>query len=251
MRTILDSLHTLWVILKHEFLLYFVSPIIYLISAVLLFFAGLFFAGSLSIFNQGFAEPTMQYTLSPLAFLMMFVAPALTMRLIADEKRAGTQELLLTAPVRDWEVVVGKFLGAWAVITLFIVITLVYPFLLAWRGSPEQGVIVTGYVGLWLLSGTMLAVGVFASALTQHQLVSFVIGVGIILVLWLADLGNRLINNPTVATIFQDLTIREHYHSRMLSRGLIDLKDVVYLLGMMILFLFLATQVLGTRRWRA
>jgi ABC-2 type transport system permease protein len=112
-------------------------------------------------------------------------------------------------------------------------------------------VIVTGYVGLWLLSGTMLAVGVFASALTQHQLVSFVIGVGIILVLWLADLGNRLINNPTVATIFQDLTIREHYHSRMLSRGLIDLKDVVYLLGMMILFLFLATQVLGTRRWRA
>ena len=102
------SIHTLWTIFKHEFSLYWISPIAYLVGGAWLFLSGFFFSRSVDAFNQGglgfgSLEPSMSYTLSPMAFLLMFLAPALTMRLVSDEIRSGTHELLLTAPVRDWE----------------------------------------------------------------------------------------------------------------------------------------------------
>ena len=240
----------LWTVFKREFALYFISPIVYLLGAAYLFFAGLFFALSLNTFNQGFAEPTMEGVLRPMAFLMMFFAPAITMRLMAEESRQGTLELLLTAPVRDWEIVVGKFLAAWAVVSLLIVVTLLYPFILTARGNPDQGVMMLSFLGLWLLSGTMLSVGVLASSLTQYQLVAFVIGLGGLLVLWLADVGQDLITAPIVGDVLSHLTIREHYYRRMLL-GIIDWADIGYFVGLIALSLFLAAQVLQTRRWRA
>ncbi len=251
MREIGRSFRTMWVIFKHEFSLYFISPIVYFIGSVWLLIAGFFFANSLSFFNQGFAEPTMAYTLSPMGFLMIFIAPALTMRLVSDEIRAGTHELLFTSPVRDWEIIVGKWLASWAVITIFILITLLYPALLVWRGSPDQGVILTGYLGLWLLSGATLAVGVLASSLTQYQLVAFIVGLAATLFLWLADSGSNLIMNPTIVEILTQIGTRTHFRDQLLSRGLIDPVDIVYFVGIMAISLFLATQILGTRRWRA
>src|SRR5687768_6346342 len=112
------SLHTLWTIMKHEFSMYWISPIAYAIGALWIFFSSAFFAGSLGQSNQsggctafGGLEPSMRYVLQPMSFLLMFLAPALTMRLVADEIRSGTHELLLTSPVRDWEIIVGKWLG--------------------------------------------------------------------------------------------------------------------------------------------
>jgi ABC-2 type transport system permease protein len=240
----------LWTVFKREFALYFISPIVYLLGAAYLFFAGLFFALSLNSLNQGFLEPTMEGVLRPMAFLTMFFAPAITMRLLSEETRQGTIELLLTAPVRDWEIVVGKFLAAWAAVSVLIVITLIYPFILASRGNPDQGVMMLGFLGLWLLSGTMLSVGVLASSLTQYQLVSFVIGLGGLLVLWLADVGSDLIRAEIVGDVLQHLTIREHYYRRMLA-GVVNWSDIAYFVGLIALTLFLAAQILQTRRWRA
>jgi ABC-2 type transport system permease protein len=186
-----------------------------------------------------------------MAFLVMFLAPALTMRLVSDEVRSGTHELLLTAPVRDWEIIVGKWLGAWGAFTVFILLTLPYAFILTWRGTPDQGLMITGYLGYWLWAGTVLAVGVLASALTQYQLVAFMIGEGVALLLFLADRISQLITQPTIGEALSQLTITEHYHRTMLDSGLIDPVDLAYFIGLIAICLFLATQVLSTRRWRA
>lgn len=241
----------LWTVFKREVSYYFISPIIYLVGGALLFFAGIFFTSSLSYFNQGYVEPSMLGTLWPTAFLMMFIAPALTMRLVAGETRQGTLELLLTAPVRDWEVILGKFLASWLIVSLLLDLTLPFAFLLAWRGNPDQGLIISAYIGLWLLSGAMIAIGVLASSLTQHQILAFIIALAVILFLWLADIANSFVSSDFVIEALNHLTITQHYHRWMLQRGIINATDVAYFLGLIIGALFLATQVLGTRRWRA
>lgn len=246
------SFHNLWTIFKAEFNLYFISPIVYFVGAVWLFFFGVFFAGPLPYFNRGEGEPTMSYTLGTMAFLVMFIVPALTMRLISEEIRQGTHELLFTMPVRDWEIVVGKWLSAWGVMTVFTLISFIYPLLLIWRGSPQLSIIITGYLSFWLWSGTVAAIGVLASALTQYQLVAFIVGEGAALFFFLADNVSSfgLINNQTVNEILSTLAMSTHQTS-MLQRGLIDPVDIAYFVGGMAIFLFLATQLLGTRRWRA
>lgn len=249
------SLHNLWTIFKHEFSLYFISPIIYFVGAVWLGFAGLFFMNSLLQFNSGYYEPSMSGTLYPMSFLMMFFAPAFTMRLLAEEVHSGTHELLFTAPIRDWEVVVGKWLGVWSVITILILITLLFPALLLWRGSPDPGLIASGYLGFWLWCGAILAIGVLTSSLTQYQLVALLVGEGIGLLLFLMNIVTGLLGGLISGSFWSDvlgqLTLTTHLQSTMLSRGLVDPVDVVYFLGMMAISLFLATQILSARRWRA
>ncbi|MCC6905420.1 MAG: ABC transporter permease subunit [Anaerolineae bacterium] len=250
MQEISRTFHSIWTITKQEFVLFFGSPLVYLIGAVWLVIAGGFFVFDLNYFNQGFAEPSMINTLVVMVFLLLFFAPALTMRLISEELRQGTHELLFTAPVRDWEIVVGKWLAVWAVLTVFMLPTLIYPAILFWRADPESGQILTGYLGLWLASGAMLAIGVFASSLTEYQLAAFFIGVGLMLFLYLADTVSGLVTNTTARNVLSDLTLRVHYEN-MIQRGLIDPVDVAYFIATILISLFLASQVLGTRRWRA
>ncbi len=257
MEDLTRSLHTLWTIFKHEFRLYWISPIAYLVGGAWLLLSGFFFSVSLAQFNQsggfffGASEPSLIGTFSPMTFLIMFLAPALTMRLVSDEIRSGTHELLLTAPVRDWEVIVGKWLGVWGAFTLILLLTLPYAFLLVWRGTPDQGMMITGYLGYWLWTGTMLAIGVLASALTQYQLVAFMIGEAIALALFLADRVGILITQPVISEVFNQLTFSAHYRDTMLTRGLIEAVDLAYFIGLIAIALFLATQVLSMRRWRS
>ena len=169
MQAVGQSLHNLWLIIKHEFEHYFQSPIIYIIGGIWLFFAGFFFILSLGQFtglvgsgsSGGTTEPSMYGTLSPMTFLMMFFAPAFTMHLISEEVRQGTHELLFTSPIRDWEIVVGKWLGAWGVMTILEIITLLFPLVLFLGGNPEPGTVIAGYVGfvcgpalLWRLASS-------------------------------------------------------------------------------------------------
>lgn len=250
METIGRSLRTLWVITKQEFSIFFVSPIVWLIGAIWLFFAGGFFSLALVQFNEQGAEPNMLLVLGNLLFLLIFMAPALTMRLITEELHTGTHELLFTAPVRDWEIVTGKWLGAWGVMAVFILLTLPFPFILIQRGDPEISLIITGYLGLLLMTGAMLAVGVFASSLTQYQLVSFFVSMGILLALYLAELGSVLVTGTAVGEFFSELSMIGHYQN-LIQRALIDPMDIMYFVGMILVFLFLATQSLSTRRWTA
>lgn len=266
MEGITRSLHTVWTIAKEEFNLYWVSPIAYLVGAVWLFFSGLFFALLLQDLNQGgmfgAAAPEMRGVLSNMAFLIVFLAPALTMRLVADEIRSGTHELLMTAPVRDWEIILGKWLGVWGVFTVFILISLLYPAVLIWRGSPDVALLITSYLGYWLWAGTVLAVGVLASAVTQFQLVAFILGLFGTLILFLAgifaDIVSQLVtavapNSPAsaVSEVFYQLSVRTHYFDTMLQRGLIEWVDIAYFAGVIAICLFVATQMLSSRRWRA
>lgn len=245
------SLNAIWVIAKQEFILFFGSPVIYFIGAVWLFISGLFFAFSLNFFNQGFGgEPTLSDTLGVMAFLLLFIAPALTMRLISDEIRAGTHELLFTAPVRDWEIVVGKWLAIWGVLTVFVLIMGIYAGILIWRSTIDPGELAVGYLGLWLTGGASLALGVLASSLTQHQPIAFMLGMGGMLGLYLTNAISQLFTNITIRETLADLSLLSHYQN-MINRALIDPVDIAYFIGLSAISLFLAAQVLGTRRWRA
>jgi ABC-2 type transport system permease protein len=248
MQSIGRSLRAVWVILKHDFNLYFQSPIVYLIGAVWLFLAGGFFSLALSAMNQGALEPSLQPMLDPMVFLMIFIAPALTMRLVSEELRAGTHELLFTAPVRDWEIIVGKWLAVWAVFTIFILLTAPMPFILVMRGNPDQGLILTGYLGLWLMGGATLAIGVLASSLTQYQLIAFMISLGAFVFLWVAQGVTQLINSELLLDVFSEISFIPHYQN-LVSRAIIDPVDITYFVGMIAIALFLATQMLSTRRW--
>jgi ABC-2 type transport system permease protein len=254
MQTISHSLHNLWVIFRHEFRLFFVSPLFYVLGAIWLGFAGFFysiawFAGGL---NEGFSEPSMSITFFPMAFLTMFFAPAFTMRLVSEEFHSGTQELLLTSPIREWEIVVGKWLAAWATVTVLILMTLISAAVLFWRGSPDSGKMIAEYLGFWLWSGAALAIGVFASSLTQYQLIALLIGEGIALVLFLADRFSTLpfLASSFIGPVFTEAALTSHLQYGAFT-GIIEAKSWVYFFGIISISLFLATQVVGSRRWRA
>jgi ABC-2 type transport system permease protein len=160
----------------------------------------------------------------------------------------GTLELLLTSPVRDWEVVVGKFLASLAVLLLTIVITLSYALVLSVYGNPDPGPMAAGYLGLFLAAGALLSIGVLASALTQNQVVAAVVAIVINLVMWIVSAAGQVASGSVPTQILNQLGFYEHTSN--FWRGVIDTNDIVYFVSVMALALFIATRVLETRRWR-
>jgi ABC-2 type transport system permease protein len=242
------SLSTIWVVTKQEFNLLFNSPVIYFIGGIWLLFNSIFFMLNFSQMNTGTRPPEIGSTINTMIFMLLFFAPAITMRLVSEELSQGTHELLFTSPIRDWEIIVGKWLGAFLALSIFILLTGIYPLILALRGTPDPGSIGAAYLGLWLAAGTMLAIGTLASSLTRYQLVSFLVSLSILLVLWLAGILTQLINNPELADILSEFSINTHA-SNFVQRSLIDPVDVAYFVGMTIISLFLAAQILGSRRY--
>jgi ABC-2 type transport system permease protein len=164
--------------------------------------------------------------------------------------------------VRDWQVIVGKFLAAWGVVTVLLLLTTVYAFILNWGTSnPDQRVIMSGYLGLWLLSGAMLAIGVFMSSLTKYQLVAGMLGLVTLILLWVIDFFSQQLDSlfiggqsGSISTFIVDaatnLSLVEHFRPSFL-RGSLEILDIVYFVFLGALSLFLATRVLEARRWRA
>ncbi|MBI4496279.1 MAG: ABC transporter permease subunit [Chloroflexi bacterium] len=232
-------------ILKKEVVGYFTSPMAYVVAAVFLVLSGLFFARYVSSAQiaslRGFFQPA--------SFLMILLAPVLTMRLLAEEQKLGTLELLLTAPVRDVEVVLGKFLASLAILAVMLVLTLYYPLLLFWFGDPDPGPLLTGYLSLLLLGASALAVGLLASSLTSNQIVAAVLGLGILLLFWLLGLSASMVENlPLVRDALIYISLGGHLTD--LVNGVIDTKDLVYYLSFAAVALFLTVRSLETRRWR-
>ena len=158
----------------------------------------------------------------------------------------GTLELLLTAPVRDSEVIIGKFLGSLGILTVMLALTLYYPILLIWFGDPDMGPIATGYLGLFLLGCTSLAVGLFASSLTSNQIVAAVVAGGILFVLWFAGMAAGLLPEA-IGEVIGYLSL--YYYFPDFMRGIIDTRAVIYYLSITVLFLFLAVRSLENSRW--
>lgn len=232
-------------ITRRELRAYFRSPMAYVVSAIYLAIIGGFF-GFMLYYSH---EATMYYVFLnaiPLLFTVL-VSQVLTMRLLADEQRQGTLELLLTSPLRDWEIVLGKYLASLGGFLAMVALTLYCPLTLLRVGNPDVGVLFSSYLGYILMSAAMLAIGVFASSLTQNQIVSAIIGIGIIIVLWLSGAVTDLVG-PKVGSFFAYLPIFDHFFE--FARGLIDTKDIVYYLSLIVVFLFLATRSVESRRWK-
>jgi ABC-2 type transport system permease protein len=236
-------MRTALVIARREILAYFISPIAYLVSAMFLLISGFLF--SLILIQS--QQASMDGLFLNVTVVLIFIAPLLTMRLLADEQKSGTLEILLTAPVRDWEVVVGKYLAAMALFGIMLLCTLYYPIIL-WRigGNPDWGPVLTGYLGIILLSSAMFAIGTFTSSVTENQIVAAVLGFGILLLLWLIDAAGNLATEAT--DVLRYISLPSHYND--FARGAITIEDVVYYLSVTFVALFLATRSLESRRYR-
>ncbi|MDQ3808680.1 MAG: ABC transporter permease [Chloroflexota bacterium] len=236
-------MRNVWAVAERELRSYFLSPLAYLVIAFFLFGAGLLFG----LIIESAREASLRGLISNVSVLFLFVVPMISMRLLAEEQRTGTIELLLTNPVHEWQIVVGKFLASLLLVLVIVVLTFLYPLFLYLFGNPDTGPIVAGYVGVILQAAAFLAVGLWASSLTENQIVAAVLAFIFLLVLWLSDnLGQSL--GGTVGTIVSYTSVMNHFQD--FPQGVINTKDVIYYLTMVAAGLVLSTLSLQSRRYR-
>jgi ABC-2 type transport system permease protein len=242
-----------WAVFKREITQYFRSFVAYAIAFAVLFFLSLLFNGYVVQGNQQFPANS-AYVPNILTFLMFLVAPLLTMRLLAEETREGTLEVLMTLPMSDWQFVVGKFLAAWAYYTVLLLITLVYHLILVQIGVPDMGEAFGAYVGAWLYGGAVIAVCMIWTAVTEDQIVAAFLSAATVLVLYLADIGATALgsqpNLRLLADILRELGLQSHYNAT-LAQGVFRAHDILYFIFVMIGALFITVRIVETRRWRA
>jgi ABC-2 type transport system permease protein len=236
------ELHNVGPIFRRELRSYFNSPVAYVVIIVFLGIIGWFFTSNLFLMNV--ASLRVVFELVPLVFL--FFVPAITMRLLAEEKKSGTLELLTTKPVRDVEIILGKFLAAWALLAAALAPTLLYVVSVGLLGSLDLGPVFTGYLGLLLMGGVYIAIGLLASSLTENQIVAFIISFLIILALFLMDKVLMYVPEAFASTL-EFLAI--DYHFSNIARGVIDSRNIIYFGSLLGMSLYLATVSLERRKW--
>jgi len=243
-------MRNIWTIAKREYRLYFSTPMAYMISFLFFLVLGVLFYSNLLAYSYQQYAPSINIVVGPIVTLFIFVTPAITMRLIAAEQGMGTIELLLTAPVRDWELIVGKWFGGLLFVLTLLAGTLIYPLLLNQLITPgiDQGKLVTSYLGLFLIAASLISLGVAISTLFKNQNAAFFSTLGAVLLLWL--LGAPAEASGSIGSnILRYLDFRSHFYNT-LYQGVIDLSDLTYYLSLTALFLFLGTIIVETRRWR-
>ncbi|NCP86599.1 MAG: hypothetical protein CO094_07995 [Anaerolineae bacterium CG_4_9_14_3_um_filter_57_17] len=247
-------MRNIWTIAKREFDLYFVSPVAYTIAFLFLFIVGLIFViniGSLSVSQFGFASaPDIRIVTGPMAFLLLLTTPAITMRLVADEVRMGTMELLLTGPVRDFELIAGKWLGSFLFVLTLIAFSLIFPILMNRLVSPgiDQMHMLSAYLGVILLAAAFLGLGVGISAIFSNQIAAFFSTLVVFIILWwLVGAPANIL--PIGGEIFRYFDMSAHFYDSFNS-GILSLGGVVYYLSLTALGLFLGTISIEIRRWR-
>jgi ABC-2 type transport system permease protein len=231
------------VISRREIRTYFNSPVAYIVVPVFVIITGYLFFTQLFLEKQ--ADMRGFFNIMPLLF--MFMIPAITMRLLADEKSSGTLELLITMPVRDWEVVVGKFLAAMALLCTAIGLTLVFAITVKSLGPLDRGPAIGGYLGLVLMGGAYVSIGVMASALTRNSIVSFIVAFAISFALYLLGRLTQFLPQ-SLQKLVAFLSIDGHFEN--IGRGVVDSRDVIYYLSVMTVCLLIATLSLESRRWK-
>jgi ABC-2 type transport system permease protein len=230
------------VISRREIRTYFNSPVAYIVVTVFTAITGYLFFTQLFMEKQ--AELRQLFGFMP--FLFMFMVPAITMRLLADEKSTGTLELLSTMPVRDWEVVVGKFLAALALVGTAVGLTIVFAISVRTLGPLDRGPAIGGYIGLLLMGGAFVSIGVMCSAWTRNSIVAFIASFGISFALYLFGKLTQFMPEA-LQPVISFLSIDGHFEN--IGRGVIDTRDVIYYLSIIGTCLLLATTSLESRRW--
>jgi len=241
---------------------YFASPVGWVILGLFALLFGFFYYTFMVLFVRqsmqagqfGMGPTSMNvnlYMIRPLlqntSVIILFVLPMITMRTYAEEKRSGTIELLLTSPVTDVQIILGKFLGALGLYAAMLVVTMLYVGLLFRYGDPEVGPIASGYLGLLLLGGGFIAVGLLVSSLTRNQIVAGMATFGTFLMLWVISWVGDF-TGPTAGKIVSYLSITEHFDD--FSKGIIDTKHIVYYLSFITFGLFLTAKAVDSERWR-
>jgi ABC-2 type transport system permease protein len=239
---------------------YFASPIAYVVLTAFALVYGFFFISGLSYFQSMSMQAGMggggpmnvnqgmiRFVLQNIAVVLLFMFPAMTMRVYAEEKKSGTIELLMTSPVTDAQILAGKFLGVLAVYGVLLLVSFVHIAMLFLYGRPEWPPILTAYLGLLFLGGAMLSVGVFASSLTKNQISAGIVAFSILLMFWVID-WMASFAPPPVSDILSYLSITSHLDD--FTKGVIDTKHVIYYLSFMTFWLFLTAKAVDSERWR-
>lgn len=224
---------------------YFTSPMAYVVMVFFLFFSGLIFVFSV---YQPQARAEMRGLLGSMVFLTLMVVPFITMSLLAQERASGTLELLLTKPIHDREVVLGKYLGALTIYIIMLLGTLPFPLMLAKWGDFDWGPALVGYLGLFLVGASFLSIGLFASSLTRSQMASAGICLGAFLFTWLIGWVSYLIGGQgsLLADIAKSISVFELFGD--FEKGLLDSKNVIYFVSLAVFFLFMTVRVMEMRR---
>lgn len=241
---------------------YFHSVIAYVLLVAFLALSGYFFYAAMAYYSmasmQAMQNPMMMEMnlhdmvvgplLSNMTVILMLIAPLLTMRLLADEKRAGTLELLLSYPLTDTVVVAGKFLAALTFFAVMLAATLPQMGIIAWLGEPHLPAMAVGYLGLLLMGGAFIALGLLASSLTENQIVAAVLGFVGLLLLWVLGWSST-VAGPETGKLLEAVALGSHFQN--FAKGVIDTADLAYFVLFIGLFLFLAVRSLEAKRWKA
>ena len=253
-------MRNIFAIAQREINAYFASPIAYVLIGFFALLFGWFFYVPLAFFeqqsmqagmnpmqtmniNQMLVGPTLMNT----TVIMLFLFPLITMRTYAEEKRSGTIELLLTSPITDVEIILGKFLGAMLLYAAMLAVTAIHMAILFIYGDPEWKPIVTGYAGLLLMGGCFLSLGLFISSLTKNQIVAAMATFAVFLMLWVINWSGQFVG-PTMQSVLAYLSLTDHFDD--FAKGVIDTKHVIYYLSFMAFGLFLTVKSVDSERWR-
>jgi ABC-2 type transport system permease protein len=249
-------MRNIWIIAKREYNHYFISPIAYVVAFMILLTIGIIFAINVFYFIQNAVQsfgqaPDITPVTGAFGFLLVLTVPALTMRLLADEARMGTLELLLTAPVRDFELVAGKWLGGLLFLLTVLAITIVYPLILNNLVTPgiDQQLVISSYLGVILLAASFLAIGVGISAIFTNQIAAFFVTLSVLVVLWWLIGFPAQVIQGSASGIFHYLDMQSHFYDAF-NQGNIYLTDIVYFISLIALGLFVGTTAVEVRRWR-
>jgi ABC-2 type transport system permease protein len=238
---------------------YFASPIAYVVVTLFLILSGIFFYIYLLFYLQN-AQMSGQYggegmevtqtimrpLFSNLGFFGLIIFPLITMRLLSEEKKLGTYELLMTSPLSIVQLVLGKFLGAVSLVLLILLLTAIYPIVLMIFGNPDMGPILTGYLGLFLLTSAFIAVGLLCSSLTENQIVAAVLGFVFLVIFWILNFVTR--SEAWYGKLAQYASLYQRFDS--FTQGVISVGDVFYYVGFTFYALFVTGVVLQAQRWK-
>lgn len=257
----MTSLSNTWTVAMRDFKQYFISPLAYLITASFLFIMGWMFFFGLSNFNQQNMEYQQMNTGKALSIsegivrplfgnmnvILLFIVPFITMRLFAEERKNQTIQMLLTAPITLAEIVCGKFLSASLFVLSMMALTFVYPVILFFTGNPEWGPILTSFLGTFLLTASLISVGVLFSATTENQIVAGILTFGAGLFLWLVSWA-AYSSGPVWSDLLMHLSLINHFNN--FSQGMIHSVDLIYYFSFIFFCLFLTHRILDSYRWR-
>ena len=236
-------MHNMLTIYKKELRSFFNTPMAYIFLVVFALVNGYFFTNTFFLYNQ--SDMRSLFGIVPLVYL--FFIPAVSMGLISREKSLGTIEIITTLPVRERDIVIGKFLAGLSLILIALLTTLIHYITLINVGTTiDHGAVFTGYLGLALLGGVYTAVGIFSSSLTENQVIAFIVGIAIVITFFLMD-KLLVFVPPGLAGIIQYLSTE--FHLSNMSRGVIDTRNIVYFGSVIGFFLFMTTRVLESRKW--